>query len=193
MRTQRTVDAQRAQIPLSQRLKRPYVTLGQRAKHKKCIVLGQAQALAAVGIDMWSLAGNREFSAKCAVISEPTHNRVWATGRSGSSRRGRTMSWAFLQDEGIRNSARGDGPGAPVSFEWQQGLIEVGGMLLVFFSALCGSRRREAGRDAIIGCGGKPGFRGDHGGAGRKRAVLSWKRSASSYWMKSRFTRLAVS
>src|SRR6267143_3487802 len=67
-------DARRAEIPLINALKRPYVLLlGSRAKHKNVdIVLAQAQALDAVGIDIVVVGGASSiFSANA-----PDHQRA---------------------------------------------------------------------------------------------------------------------
>jgi glycosyltransferase involved in cell wall biosynthesis len=177
-------NAKRAQIPLINALKRPYVLLlGSRAKHKNVdIILAQAQALDAVGIDIVVVGGaSRIFSANA-----PDHQRanIHHAGYVGDDDLAALYEGALCLAFPSKTEGFGIPPleamarGCPVISSNAASLIEVGGNAVAYVDPDDG----DAWRDAIIGLAGNQDFRATMAAQGRKRAALfSWKRSAQLY------------
>jgi glycosyltransferase involved in cell wall biosynthesis len=177
-------NAKRAQIPLINALKRPYVLLlGSRAKHKNVdIILAQAQALDAVGIDIVVAGGASSiFSANA-----PDHQRanIHYAGYVGDDDLAALYEGALCLAFPSKIEGFGIPPleamarGCPVISSNAASLIEVGGNAVAYVDPNDG----DGWRDAIIGLAGNQDFRATMAAQGRKRAALfSWKRSAQLY------------
>jgi glycosyltransferase involved in cell wall biosynthesis len=177
-------DASRAQIPLISSLKRPYVLLlGSSAKHKNVhIVLDQAQALDAAGIDIVVVgAASTIFSEVAGNLQRPNvHHAGYVGDDDLAALYESALCLAFpSKTEGfgippLEAMARG----CPVISSNAASLVEVGGDAVAYVDPDHG----HGWRDAIVGLSGNEGRRATMSAQGRRRAALfSWKRSARIY------------
>ena len=177
-------DASRAEIPLLNVLKRPYVLLlGSRAKHKNVqVILEQAQGLDEAGIDIVVVgAASSIFSANVPALQRSNIHYAGYVGDDDlAALYGGALCLAFpSKTEGfgippLEAMARG----CPVISSNAASLVEVGGDAVAYVDPDYG----DGWRDAIIGLSGNDGRRATMAAQGRKRAALfSWKRSAQQY------------
>jgi glycosyltransferase involved in cell wall biosynthesis len=177
-------NASRANIPLLNALKRPYVLLlGSHAKHKNVdIIFDQAQGLDAAGIDIVVVG------AASHIFSKDTRNlaasNIHPAGYVGDDDLAALYEGALCLVFPSRTEGFGIPPleamarGCPVISSNAASLIEVGGDAVTYVDPDRGDRWREA----IIGLAGNEGLRATMAAEGRKRAALfSWKRSAQTY------------
>jgi glycosyltransferase involved in cell wall biosynthesis len=177
-------NARRAEIPLLNALKRPYVLLlGSRAKHKNVqVVLDQAQELDAAGIDIVVVgAASSIFSANAADFQRPN---VHYAGYVGDDDLAALYEGALCLAFPSKTEGFGIPPleamarGCPVISSNAASLMEVGGDAVAYVDP-----DRGAGwRDTIVGLSGNEGLRVTMASQGRKRAALfSWRASAQLY------------
>jgi glycosyltransferase involved in cell wall biosynthesis len=177
-------DASRAEIPLLNALKRPYVLLlGSRAKHKNVdVVLDQARELDAAGIDIVVVGATSDiFSAHARSFAAPN---IHHAGYVGDDDLAALYEGALCLVFPSRTEGFGIPPleamarGCPVISSNAASLVEVGGDAVIYVDPDHGDRWREA----IIGLAGNEELRATMTAEGRKRAALfSWKRSAQLY------------
>jgi glycosyltransferase involved in cell wall biosynthesis len=177
-------DASRAQIPLINALKRPYVLLlGSSAKHKNVdVILKQAQGLDAAGIDIVVVgAASSIFAA-----NEPAFQRsnIHHAGYVGEDDLAAFYEGAICLVFPSKTEGFGIPPleamtrGCPVISSNSASLVEVGGDAVIYVDP----DHSDDWRDAVIGLSGNRGLRATMAAEGRKRAALfSWKRSAQLY------------
>jgi glycosyltransferase involved in cell wall biosynthesis len=177
-------DASRAKIPLLNTLTRPYVLLlGSGAEHKNVdVILEQAQALDAAGIDIVVVGGASSiFSAnKPAVRTSNIHY----VGYVGDDDLAAFYEGAICLVFPSKTEGFGIPPleamarGCPVISSNAASLVEVGGDAVVYVDP----DHSDGWRDAIIGLSGNQDLRAAMSLQGRKRAALfSWKRSGQLY------------
>jgi glycosyltransferase involved in cell wall biosynthesis len=177
-------DAGRADIPLLGTLKRPYVLLlGSTARHKNIdVVLKQAQALDAAGIDIVVVGGASSiFSAMASNFhSANIHQAGYVSDDDLAALYGGALCLVFpSKTEGfgippLEAMTRG----CPVISSNAASLTEVGGNAVAYVDPDDGN----GWRDAIIGLSGNHDRRAAMIAEGRKQAALfSWKRSAQLY------------
>jgi glycosyltransferase involved in cell wall biosynthesis len=178
-------DASKAEIPLLEALKRPYVLLlGSNAKHKNVqVILDQAQALDAAGIDIIVVGGTSSiFSANATDFQRSNiHHAGYVDDDGLAALYEAALCLAFpSKTEGfgippLEAMARG----CPVISSNAASLVEVGGDAVAYVDPDHG----DGWRDAIIGLSGNDGLRATMAAQGRRRATLfSWKRSAQLYF-----------
>jgi glycosyltransferase involved in cell wall biosynthesis len=177
-------DAGRAQIPLLNALKRPYVLLlGSSAKHKNIdVILEQAQGLDEAGIDIVVVgAASSIFSAS---TSDFQRSNIHQAGYAGDDDLAALYEGALCLVFPSNTEGFGIPPleamarGCPVISSNAASLVEVGGDAVAYVDPDGGGGWREA----IIGLSGNEALRATMAEAGRKRAALfSWKRSAQLY------------
>ena len=177
-------DARRAQLPLIDGLKRPYILLlGSSAKHKNIdIVLRQAKWLDEAGIDVVVVGGSSNiFAADVPAVSQPNIHRA---GYVGDDELAALFERAICLVFPSKTEGFGIPPleamarGCPVISSNAASLIEVGGDAVVYVDPDDGC----GWRDAIIGLSRNEGLRATMAAQGRRRAALfSWKRSAQLY------------
>ena len=174
-------NASRAQIPLINILKRPYVLLlGSRAKHKNVdIILEQAEALDAAGIDIVVIGADSNVFAgnESRLLRSNIHQAGYVSDDDLAALFDGALCLAFpSRTEGfgippLEAMARG----CPVISSNAASLIEVGGEAVVYVDPDRGDRWR----DAIIGLSRNNSLRADMAARGRSRAkTFSWRRSA---------------
>jgi glycosyltransferase involved in cell wall biosynthesis len=177
-------DASRAKVPLLDALQRPYVLLlGSRAKHKNIqIVLDQAQALDAAGIDIVVVGAASNIFTTSGPESLGTN--VHHVGYVGDDELAALYERALCLAFPSRTEGFGIPPleamarGCPVVSSNAASLVEVGGDAVAYV----GPDHDEGWRDTIIGLSGNVDLRATMAAQGRKRAALfSWKRSAQLY------------
>jgi glycosyltransferase involved in cell wall biosynthesis len=177
-------DASRTKNPLFNTLMRPYVLLlGGRAGHKNVdIILEQAQALDAAGIDIVVVGGASSiFSANEPAVQR---SNIHYAGYVGDDDLAAFYEGAIC----LAFPSRTEGFGIPLLEAMARGcpvissnaasLIEVGGDAVAYVDPNHG----DGWRDAIVSLSGNEGLRAAMSLQGRKRATLfSWKRSAQLY------------
>lgn len=177
-------DASQAKIPLLSTLMRPYILLlGSRAEHKNVdIILEQAQALDAAGVDIVVVGGASSiFSANEPALQRSNiHYAGYVCDDDLAAFYEGAICLVFpSKTEGfgiplLEAMARG----CPVISSNAASLIEVGGEAVVYVDP----DHSDGWRDAIIGLSGNQDLRATIATEGRKRASLfSWKRSAQLY------------
>jgi glycosyltransferase involved in cell wall biosynthesis len=177
-------NASRANIPLLNVLKRPYLLLlGSHAKHKNIdIILDQAKGLDAAGIDIVVVgAASHIFSKDMRNLAA---SNIHHAGYVGDDDLAALYEGALCLVFPSRTEGFGIPPleamarGCPVISSNAASLVEVGGDAVIYVDPDGGNRWREA----IIGLAGNEGLRATMAAEGRKRAALfSWKRSAQLY------------
>jgi glycosyltransferase involved in cell wall biosynthesis len=177
-------DARRAEIPLLNALKRPYVLLlGSRAKHKNIqVILEQAQGLNEAGIDIVVVgAASSIFSANVPAFQR---SNIHYAGYLGDDDLAALYGGALCLVFPSKTEGFGIPPleamatGCPVISSNAASLVEVGGDAVAYVDPDDG----DGWRDAIVGLSANEGLRATMAAHGRKRAALfSWKRSARLY------------
>lgn len=177
-------DASRAEIPLLNALKRPYVLLlGSSAKHKNVdVILRQAQGLDEAGIDIVVVgAASSIFSANAQAFQQ---SNIHYAGYVGDHDLAALYKGALCLVFPSRTEGFGIPPleamarGCPVISSNAASLVEVGGDAVVYVDP----DHDDGWRDAIIGLAGNESRRAAMACLGRKRAALfSWKASAQIY------------
>jgi glycosyltransferase involved in cell wall biosynthesis len=177
-------DASRARTPLFGTPKRPYVLLlGSRAKHKNVdIVLQQAQALDAAGIDIVIVgAASSIFAADEGTFRQ---SNIHHAGYVGDDDLAAFYEGALCLVFPSKTEGFGIPPleamarGCPVISSTAASLSEVGGDAVIYVDP----DTSDGWRDAIVGLAGNAGLRAAMALQGRKRSALfSWKRSAQIY------------
>jgi glycosyltransferase involved in cell wall biosynthesis len=177
-------DASRAQIPLINALKRPYVLLlGSSAKHKNVdVILKQAQGLDAAGIDIVVVgAASSIFAANEAAFQR---SNIHHAGYVGEDDLAALYEGAICLVFPSKTEGFGLPPleamtrGCPVISSNSASLVEVGGDAVIYVDP----DHSDDWRDAVIGLSGNRGLRATMAAEGRKRAALfCWKRSAQLY------------
>jgi glycosyltransferase involved in cell wall biosynthesis len=177
-------DATRATISLIGDLKRPYVLLlGSSAKHKNIgVILGQAQALDAAGIDIVVVGGASGIFAanEPASLRPNVHYAGYVADDDLAALYEGALCLVFpSHTEGfgippLEAMARG----CPVISSNAASLVEVGGDAVLYV----GPDDSDGWRDAIIGLSGNQELRATMAARGRNRtALFSWRRSAQTY------------
>jgi glycosyltransferase involved in cell wall biosynthesis len=177
-------DATRSRNPILASMKRPFVLLlGSRARHKNIeIVLDQAEALEAAGIDIIVVGGGSDIFAAGGPASHRAnvHDAGYVSDDDLAALYERALCLVFpSKTEGfgippLEAMARG----CPVISSKAPSLVEVGGDAVAYVDA----DRSDDWRDAIIALAGNGARRATMAAAGRTRAGLfSWKRSAQKY------------
>jgi glycosyltransferase involved in cell wall biosynthesis len=177
-------DASRAEIPLLNVLKRPYVLLlGSRAKHKNVqVILEQARGLDEAGIDIVVVgAASGIFSANAPAFKR---SNIHYAGYLGDDDLAALYGGALCLVFPSKTEGFGIPPleamamGCPVISSNAASLVEVGGDAVAYVDPDDG----DGWRDAIVGLSANEGLRATMAAQGRKRAALfSWKRSARLY------------
>jgi glycosyltransferase involved in cell wall biosynthesis len=177
-------DARRAEIPLLNKLKRPFVLLlGSRAKHKNVhVILEQAQGLDEAGIDIVVVgAASSIFSGDELTFRS---SNVHYAGYVGDDDLAALYEAALCLVFPSKTEGFGIPPleamvmGCPVISSNAASLAEVGGDAVAYVHPDHGAGWREA----IIGLSGNEGLRVTMASRGRKRATLfSWRGSAQLY------------
>jgi glycosyltransferase involved in cell wall biosynthesis len=177
-------DAKRARLPLLDTLKRPYVLLlGSAAKHKNIdIVLQQAQALDAAGIDLVVAGGTSRIFASdaTAVRRANVHHAGFVDDDELAALYEGALCLVFpSKTEGFGiPPLEAMAKGCPVISSNAASLVEVGGEAVMYVDPDDGAGWREA----IVGLSGNAALRASMSEKGRRRAGLfSWKRSAEIY------------
>jgi glycosyltransferase involved in cell wall biosynthesis len=177
-------DASRAETPLVNALKRPYVLLlGSRAKHKNIdIVLEQAQALDAAGIDI--VVAGAASSIFAANAPDFRRSNIHYAGYVSDDDLAALYQGALCLVFPSKTEGFGIPPleamatGCPVISSNAASLVEVGGDAVAYVDP----DHSDGWRQAIVGLSGNQGLRATMAAMGRKRAALfSWKRSAQLY------------
>jgi glycosyltransferase involved in cell wall biosynthesis len=177
-------DPTRAQLSFFDAIRRPYVLLlGSRAKHKNVeVILNQAQALDAAGIDV--VVAGPAIGIFAAQTAAETHPNVHHLGFVDDDALAKLYENAMCLVFPSRTEGFGIPPleamtlGCPVISSNAASLVEVGGDAVLYVSPDDGDQWREA----IIGLHQNQGLRADLSERGRKRSKLfSWKRSAELY------------
>jgi glycosyltransferase involved in cell wall biosynthesis len=177
-------DAKRARLPLLDSLKRPYVLLlGSAAKHKNVdIVLQQAQALDAAGIDIVIAGGaSRIFASDATAVRRANvHHAGFVEDDELAALYERALCLVFpSKTEGFGiPPLEAMAKGCPVISSNAASLAEVGGEAVVYVDPDDGAGLREA----IVGLSRNAALRASMSEKGRRRAGLfSWRRSAEIY------------
>ncbi|MBY0383487.1 MAG: glycosyltransferase family 4 protein [Xanthobacteraceae bacterium] len=177
-------DRSKAQLPLLNQIKRPYVlVLGSRAQHKNVgVILDQAKVLDEAGIDL-VIAGGASgiFSAEGGA---PASQNCHFTGFVGDDELAALYAGAVCLAFPSRTEGFGIPPleamasGCPVVSSDAASLPEVGGDAVIYVKP---DDRRGWG-EALVALSRNPDLRGTMIAKGRQRAALfSWEKSASLY------------
>ncbi|MBV9561744.1 MAG: glycosyltransferase family 4 protein [Bradyrhizobium sp.] len=176
--------AERASIPVVDRLQRPYILLlGSSARHKNIgIVLAQASALDQAGIDVVIAGGSSSiFAADSAAVQQSNVHHLGFVGDDElAALYRRAMCLVFPS----RTEGFGIPPleamalGCPVISSDAASLKEVGGDAVMYVDP-----DDDGGwRQAIVALSASPELRASMSEQGRQRAAqFSWKRSAEIY------------
>ena len=177
-------DARRARLPLLETLKRPYVLLlGSAARHKNVdIVLQQAQALDAAGIDLVVTgAASSIFATVAAGVHRPN---IHYTGFVGDDELAALYERALCLVFPSKTEGFGIPPleamakGCPVISSNAASLVEVGGDAVIYVDPDDGTGWLQA----IVGLSGNMALRASMSEQGKRRSGLfAWKRSAEIY------------
>jgi len=177
-------DTGRAQIPLLNALKRPYVLLlGSTAKHKNVnVILEQAQGLDAAGIDTVVVGGASSiFSAGASDYQRSNiHHAGYVSDDDLAALYQGALCLAFpSKTEGFGiPSLEAMARGCPVISSNAASLVEVGGDAVIYVDP----RHGDGWRDAIVALSQNEALRRSMSVQGRKRAAaFSWTRSAQLY------------